>query len=193
MSRLVRRHLSKRKLTSLRSHPSSGTRWVLKSHFLSISSLLTLSFSSRFLLIDYRTQTYPHAFLVPPFEVSGSFNYSTYVLFDGIIWKATAGQINRWRAKDMNLGPTDQSHLEAMKVPFVYNFSSSVVPHPIDWKDNIMISGYWFLDDSGEPLLSLSGLVRGEELETDLPFLHSSSLRSRLDSSRLVEGVHSEG
>lgn len=120
-----------------------------------------------------RTQTYPHAFLVPPFEMSGSFNYSTYVLFDGvsrlvnpvarppdltllfllhhqIIWKATAGQINRWRAKDMNLGPTDQSHLEAMKVPFVYNFSSAVVPHPLDWKSNITISGYWFLDDSGK-------------------------------------------
>lgn len=57
--------------------------------------------------------------------MSGSFNYSTYVMFDSIIWKAMSGQINKWRKKDMGLGPTDQSHLHAMDVPFVYNFSSS--------------------------------------------------------------------
>lgn len=27
-----------------------------------------------------------------------------------------------------------QSHMEAMATPFLYNFSSAVVPHPIDWR-----------------------------------------------------------
>lgn len=74
------------------------------------------------------------------------------------MWKATAGQINRWRRKelglkstvsgkaskddtpneaDLRLSPQDMSHLEQREVPFVYNFSSAVVPHPLDWKDNM--------------------------------------------------------
>ena len=31
------------------------------------------------------------------------------------------------------------SHLEQREVPFVYNFSSAVVPHPLDWKDNMCV------------------------------------------------------
>jgi sterol 3beta-glucosyltransferase len=59
-----------------------------------------------------RTQAYPQAFMVPAFEMGPSFNYSTYVLFDNIIWKATAGQINRWRKTQLNLKSTDMSTLQ---------------------------------------------------------------------------------
>lgn len=38
-------------------------------------------------------------------------------------------------------------HLAQSKIPFVYNFSSSVVPKPLDWGDATIISGYWFLDN----------------------------------------------
>lgn len=33
------------------------------------------------------------------------------------------------------------------QIPFIYNFSPSVVPKPIDWSDIITVSGYWFLDN----------------------------------------------
>lgn len=33
------------------------------------------------------------------------------------------------------------------KIPFIYNFSPSVVPKPLDWADLITVSGYWFLDN----------------------------------------------
>ncbi|WRT68465.1 uncharacterized protein IL334_005441 [Kwoniella shivajii] len=95
-----------------------------------------------------RTSAYPHAFMVPAFEMGPSFNYSTYVLFDNIIWKATAGQINRWRKKHLGLKSTDMSTLSVSKVPFLYNFSSAVVPKPLDWHDDITITGYWNLEDS---------------------------------------------
>ncbi|KAG9088898.1 hypothetical protein FS749_001773 [Ceratobasidium sp. UAMH 11750] len=95
-----------------------------------------------------RTNDYPHAFMTPPVEISGSFNYSTYVLFDNVFWQATSGQINRWRRKHLGLPSTDMSHLAQTKIPFIYNFSPAVVPKPLDWKDPITISGYWFLDDA---------------------------------------------
>ena len=82
----------------------------------------------------------------------------------------------------MGLGPTDQSHLEAMKVPFVYNFSSSVVPPPLDWKSHIMISGYWFLDESGELFIYSS------ETNSKLIFACPSTL-SFLVSSQTPTGV----
>ncbi len=65
----------------------------------------------------------------------------SYVLFDNVYWKATSGQINRWRRKTLHLGNTDMDHLAQSKITFIYNFSPSVVPKPIDWGDAIIISG----------------------------------------------------
>ncbi|BEI98763.1 hypothetical protein CcaverHIS631_0310620 [Cutaneotrichosporon cavernicola] len=95
-----------------------------------------------------RTSAYPHAFMVPQIEMGPSFNYSTYVLFDNIMWRASSGQINRWRKKYLNLKSTDQEHMSINKVPFLYNFSPAVVPKPLDWDDAISITGYWNLENS---------------------------------------------
>lgn len=95
-----------------------------------------------------RTTAYPQAFMVPAFEMGPSFNYSTYVLFDNILWRATAGQINRWRKRHLALPSTDMSSLSISKVPFLYNFSPAVVPKPLDWHDEISVTGYWNLEDS---------------------------------------------
>ncbi|CAK9780636.1 hypothetical protein CC85DRAFT_329264 [Cutaneotrichosporon oleaginosum] len=95
-----------------------------------------------------RTSAYPQAFMVPQIEMGPSFNYSTYVLFDNIMWRASSGQINRWRKKYLGLRSTDQESLSINKVPFLYNFSPAVVPKPLDWDDAITITGYWNLENS---------------------------------------------
>lgn len=95
-----------------------------------------------------RTSAYPQAFMVPQIEMGPSFNYSTYVLFDNIMWRASSGQINRWRKKYLDLKSTDQEHMSIGKVPFLYNFSAAVVPKPLDWDDAISITGYWNLENS---------------------------------------------
>lgn len=95
-----------------------------------------------------RTSAYPQAFMVPQIEMGPSFNYSTYVLFDNIMWAASSGQINRWRKKYLGLKATDQESLSINKVPFLYNFSPAVVPKPLDWDDDISITGYWNLENS---------------------------------------------
>ncbi|WWC63363.1 uncharacterized protein I303_105963 [Kwoniella dejecticola CBS 10117] len=113
-----------------------------------IAEALKIPYFRAFTMPWTRTSAYPHAFMVPAFEMGPSFNYSTYVLFDNIMWKATAGQINRWRKKYLGLKSTDMSSLSVTKVPFLYNFSSAVVPKPLDWHDDIIITGYWNLEDS---------------------------------------------
>jgi len=72
----------------------------------------------------------------------------TYTIFDNLFWKATAGQINRWRKRHLGLRSTNLDKLQVNKIPFLYNFSRSVVPPPLDWVEWIMVTGYWFLDDA---------------------------------------------
>ncbi len=65
-----------------------------------------------------------------------------------VLRKATSGQINRWRKHKLGLPATDLSHMSQTKVPFMYNFSTAVCPKPLDWHDDITITGYWFLENS---------------------------------------------
>jgi len=65
----------------------------------------------------------------------------TYVLFDQVFWRATSGQINRWRKKVLGLGSTSLDRMEQHKVPFLYNFSPAVVPPPLDWYEWIRVTG----------------------------------------------------
>lgn len=113
-----------------------------------ISEALGIPYFRAFTMPWTRTSLYPQAFMVPAFEMGPQFNYSTYVLFDNIMWKASARQINRWRKKRLGLGATDQSSLSVSKVPFLYNFSPAIVPKPLDWYDDITITGYWELENS---------------------------------------------
>jgi sterol 3beta-glucosyltransferase len=65
----------------------------------------------------------------------------TYVIFDQVFWRGTAGQINRWRRNVLGLESTNLDKMEQHKVPFLYNFSPTVVPPPLDWYEWIHITG----------------------------------------------------
>jgi sterol 3beta-glucosyltransferase len=95
-----------------------------------------------------RTRAYPHAFAVPDHKMGGAYNMMTYVLFDNVFWKAISGQVNRWRKKELHLRGTNLEKLHPNKVPFLYNFSPSVVVPPMDFSDWIRVTGYWFLDEA---------------------------------------------
>lgn len=95
-----------------------------------------------------RTRVYPHAFAVQEHKMGGTYNYMTYVMFDNVFWKAIAGQVNRWRKKELSLPSTSLEKMQPNKVPFLYNFSPSVVVPPLDYSDWIHVTGYWFLDEA---------------------------------------------
>lgn len=113
-----------------------------------IAEALKIPYMRAFTMPWTRTSKYPQAFMVPAVEMGPGFNYSSYVLFDNIIWKATSLQINPWRKKLLGLPPTDMSKLSQTKVPFMYNFSPTIVPKPLDWHDDIALTGYWNLANS---------------------------------------------
>ncbi|KII93930.1 glycosyltransferase family 1 protein [Plicaturopsis crispa FD-325 SS-3] len=113
-----------------------------------IAEALGIPYFRAFTMTWTRTRAYPHAFAVPDRKMGGSYNYMSYVMFDQVFWRATSGQINRWRRNQLGLAGTSLDKMEPHKIPFLYNFSPVVVPPPLDWPEWIRVTGYWFLDDA---------------------------------------------
>lgn len=112
-----------------------------------IAEALGIPYFRAFTMPWTRTRAYPHAFAVPNHKLGGAYNYMTYTMFDNLFWQITAGQMNRWRRKVLGLKPTSLEKLQPNKVPFLYNFSPSVVVPPLDFSDWVRVTGYWFLDE----------------------------------------------
>jgi sterol 3beta-glucosyltransferase len=115
-----------------------------------IAEALGIPYFRAFTMPWTRTRAYPHAFVMPEYKMGGAYNYMTYVMFDNVFWKATAHQINRWRNNILSLPSTSLEKMQPNKVPFLYNFSPSVVAPPLDFSDWIRVTGYWFLDEGTE-------------------------------------------
>lgn len=126
-----------------------------------IAEKLGIPYFRAFTMPWTRTRAYPHAFIMPERKMGGAYNYMTYVMFDNIFWKATAFQVNRWRNKTLGLPNTNLEKMQPNKVPFLYNFSPSVVAPPLDFSDWIRVTGYWFLDEGGiwEPPKELQDFI----------------------------------
>lgn len=128
-----------------------------------IAEALGVPYFRAFTMPWTRTRVYPHAFAVPEHKLGGAYNYITYVMFDNVFWKAIAGQVNRWRKKELGLRSTNLDKMQPNKVPFLYNFSPSVVGPPLDYSDWIHVTGYWFLDEASgwSPPKELTDFIKG--------------------------------
>ncbi|EEA20717.1 UDP-glucose:sterol glycosyltransferase [Talaromyces marneffei ATCC 18224] len=113
-----------------------------------IAEALRIPYFRGFTMPWSRTRAYPHAFAVPEHKMGGAYNYITYVMFDNVFWRAISGQVNRWRKMELGLRGTTLDKMQANKVPFLYNYSPSVVPPPLDYPDWIRVTGYWFLNEA---------------------------------------------
>ncbi|OJD37095.1 udp-glucose:sterol glycosyltransferase [Diplodia corticola] len=113
-----------------------------------IAEALEIPYFRAFTMPWTRTRAYPHAFAVQEKKMGGTYNFLSYVLFEEVFWKATSSQINSWRRKTLKLAPTSLKKLQINKIPFMYNFSPSVVAPPLDFSDWVRVTGYWFLDES---------------------------------------------
>lgn len=113
-----------------------------------IAEALKIPYFRAFTMTWTRTRAYPHAFAVPEHKMGGGYNYMTYVMFDQVFWRAISGQVNRWRRNTLHIGNTSLDRMQIHKIPFLYNFSPTLVPPPLDWPEWIRITGYWFLDDA---------------------------------------------
>jgi sterol 3beta-glucosyltransferase len=112
-----------------------------------IAEALEIPYFRAFTMPWTQTRAYPHAFSVLEKKMGGGYNNITYITFDAIFWTAISSQINNWRRRELGLQSTSKSKMRADLRPFLYNFSPSVVPPPLDWPDWIRVTGYWFLDE----------------------------------------------
>ncbi|KAG2179075.1 hypothetical protein INT43_001925, partial [Umbelopsis isabellina] len=94
-----------------------------------------------------RTRSFPHPFATPNTPKGRIYNDMTYVLIDHIMWRGTSTQINNFRRQVLQLPATTFEKLQMWRVPFLYCFSPSIVPSPLDWMDWVHCTGYWFLDN----------------------------------------------
>ncbi|KKK14204.1 hypothetical protein P175DRAFT_0490239 [Aspergillus ochraceoroseus IBT 24754] len=127
-----------------------------------IAEALRIPYFRGFTMPWSRTRAYPHAFAVPEHKMGGAYNYITYVMFDNVFWKAIASQVNRWRMNELGLKATNLDKMQPNKVPFLYNYSPSVVPPPLDYPDWIRITGYWVLNEGSDwtPPTDLTEFIR---------------------------------
>ncbi|KAH8692997.1 UDP-glucose:sterol glycosyltransferase [Talaromyces proteolyticus] len=127
-----------------------------------IAEALRIPYFRGFTMPWSRTRAYPHAFAVPEHKMGGAYNYITYVMFDNVFWRAISGQVNRWRKKELGLRSTTLDKMQPNKIPFIYNYSPSVVPPPLDYPDWIRVTGYWFLDEAAgwTPPAELSRFIK---------------------------------
>lgn len=115
-----------------------------------VAEALGIPYFRAFTMPWTKTAVYPHAFAVPDRNLGGTYNRLTYAVFDALFWKAISGQVNRWRKKQLGLQPTSLDKMQPDKVPFLYNFSPSVVPPPTDYLEWVRVTGYWFLNAASD-------------------------------------------
>ena len=81
--------------------------------------------------------------------------------------------LNRWRKEQLNLPPfSSDLVMREQPVPILYAYSPAVVPIPNDWRGNVNVTGYWFLDsaEAWEPPSELSAFLEKGEAPLYLGF-----------------------
>jgi UDP:flavonoid glycosyltransferase YjiC (YdhE family) len=116
-----------------------------------IAQKLKIPFCMAALLPQSANSEFPFPSLRQTLKLGGWLNSLTYpILLEGFGWVFRKG-INQFRQATLQLTPLSNweglyGRLERAKVPYLYGFSSIVVPKPANWSKRLHITGYWFLE-----------------------------------------------
>ncbi|KAK2465241.1 hypothetical protein APHAL10511_002595 [Amanita phalloides] len=164
-----------------------------------IAEALKIPYIRTFTMPWAKTGEFPHPFL-SPFGSTAAFNSTSYTLFDNVLWRSISQQVNKWRKQVLNLDVTEMGHRAQSKLVQIYDFSQAVVPKPLDWGDNIVISGYWFLDNSevnwNPPSALLEWMEQARRDNKPIVYIGFGSItvpRPNLVTSRIVKAVTQSG
>ncbi|SDI89087.1 UDP:flavonoid glycosyltransferase YjiC, YdhE family [Frankineae bacterium MT45] len=83
-------------------------------------------------------------------NLGGVANRATFALIEGLTWAALARMTNRLRRSVLGLTPLRRSpfhHDRAAGVPTLCGVSSVVVARPLDWPENVHMTGFWLRAD----------------------------------------------
>ncbi|KIM49654.1 glycosyltransferase family 1 protein [Hebeloma cylindrosporum] len=80
----------------------------------------------------------------------GTSNYLSYAAADLLTWQGVGDIINHFRTTKLGLSPlsvhSGAGYVDRLKIPWTYCMSPALVPKPDDWKNNIDVTGFYFLD-----------------------------------------------
>ncbi len=94
------------------------------------------------------------SFLLPqlPAWVGSVVNRASYRVAQQMMWQGFRTADRRARREVLGLPPAPffgPYGAEAVRDgPVLYGYSPAVIPKPDDWRDNIHVTGYWFLDEA---------------------------------------------
>ncbi len=122
---------------------------------LSLAEKFCIPFMQAYYIPFTPTKAFP-SFLFPklPQWLGGSFNRLSFHLVRQIMWQSFRSADKIARQKVLGLpaapfwGPYKTNRFRSY--PILYGFSSSIIPAPSDWDDNIHVTGYWFLDPAAD-------------------------------------------
>lgn len=85
---------------------------------------------------------------------AAAYNRLSYVLGGLMMWAPLQPAVNRARREVLDLPPVSRWEPPWRSLPsehpYLYGFSPAVLPKPADWDERKEVTGYWFLDHSGE-------------------------------------------
>ncbi|KAF5318012.1 hypothetical protein D9619_012250 [Psilocybe cf. subviscida] len=80
----------------------------------------------------------------------GMSNYLSYAAADLLTWQGIGDIVNTFRTENLGLSGlsirSGPGYVDRLKVPWTYCMSPALVPKPDDWKNNIDVTGFYFLD-----------------------------------------------
>ena len=97
-----------------------------------------------------RTSAFPHFATPGSFRFGEKFNSFSYHFAERIYWRLFGDAITHWlqtRVKaPISLEQSQTMFSGSPPSPVLYGFSASVIPKPADWGEDMVICGYWFLE-----------------------------------------------
>jgi sterol 3beta-glucosyltransferase len=77
-------------------------------------------------------------------------NWQLFRLNNKIYFYLIKDVVNECRKEVLKIAPLPwkvYSNADLSGMPILYGFSNNIIPRPMDWKENIHITGYWFLEN----------------------------------------------
>lgn len=90
---------------------------------------------------------------IPPwFPFREQLNWLSHLIVEQVFWLPFRDLFNQWRQDYLKLRPIPISgpyeQMIRQQHPILFGFSSSIIPKPPDWGENLFVTGYWFLNHS---------------------------------------------
>jgi sterol 3beta-glucosyltransferase len=109
------------------------------------------------------TRAFPNSFILNG-NLGGMLNKLSHQLFS-VSWISLRKPIHDWRTDTLGLSANVRAAVKkfhSTRPPILYGFSKQVVPPPVDWGEEALISGYWFLPQAvgWQPDPALSAFIQ---------------------------------